>query len=202
MMAYAVVVKRCYELQQKGVYVRPIRLMIGAMVSGYWELMEVFEHELKLNKVPLDFGRECVTAIAKPQQMSDQDINILYNSCDIGLNTCEGEGFGLCQLEHAAVGCPQVAPRIGGLKDFLTDDHALLVDAKWRYHIDKQRDGIGGTAEVGDHMDYADAIWKYYTDPQLCEDHAKKARRYILQHYKWDVVVANFRNILHDVATK
>lgn len=199
MMAYALVVKKCYELHHKGLYVRPIRLMIGAMVSGYWELMDVYEHELKVNKVPLEFGRECVTAISKPQQMSDQDINILYNACDIGLNTCEGEGFGLCQLEHAAVGCPQIAPRIGGLKDFLTDDFSGLVDAKWRYHIDKQRDGIGGVAEIGDHIDYAEAIWKYYCNPELVEDHGKKARKYILQHYKWDVVVANFYNILKAV---
>lgn len=200
MMAYALVVKKCYDLYIQGKYTRPIRLMVGAMSSGCWELMEVFDYELRMLGVPIEFGRECVTALSKPQQISDQDINILYNVCDIGINTCEGEGFGLCQLEHAAVGCPQVAPSIGGLQDFLHTDHAMLIEAKWRYHIDKQRDGIGGVAEVGDPQDYAAAIWKYYCDPDLVTRHGKAARRYILQHYKWDVVVKNFHNILHSIS--
>lgn len=200
MMAYAEVVKRCYNLYVQGKYTRPIRLMIGAMVDGYWNLMEVYEHELRMRDVPLEFGRECITAIAKPQQLSDFDINILYNVCDIGLNTCEGEGFGLCQLEHAAVGCPQVAPRIGGLTDFLEDTHSVLVTPKIKYHIDKQRDGIGGVAEVGDPDDFAEAIWKYYTSPDLVSEHGRAARRYILQHYKWDVIVRNFYNILNSIA--
>lgn len=32
--------------------------------------------------------------------MSDEMLNYLYNACDIGINTCGGEGFGLCNLEH------------------------------------------------------------------------------------------------------
>ena len=199
MMAFAQVVKKCYDLHVKGLYTRPIRLMIGSVVNGFWDLMDVYEYELKMLNVPLEFGRDCITAISKPQQMSDRDINILYNVCDIGINTCEGEGFGLCQLEHAAVGCPQVSPKIGGLSDFLLKDHAAVVDAKWRYHIDKQRDGIGGVAEVASADDYAEGIWNYYSNPELVKEHGKKSREYILQHYSWDVVVKNFYNILQDI---
>jgi len=199
MMAFAQVVKRCHDLHLKGLYTKPLRLMVGTVVQGYWDIMDVYEHELRMLGVPLEFGKECLTAIAKPQQMSDSDINILYNVCDIGLNTCEGEGFGLCQIEHAAVGCPQVAPRIGGLSDFLVSDHAGLVDAKLRYHIDRARDGIGGVAELADANDYADAIWVYYTNPLLLQVHGYKSRQYILQNYSWDVVVNNFYNILQKV---
>jgi hypothetical protein len=31
------------------------------------------------------------------------------------------EGFGLCNFEHAALGIPQVVPRIGGFLDFFDD---------------------------------------------------------------------------------
>ena len=44
----------------------------------------------------------------KKNQMSDEMLNCLYNSCDIGINTCVGEGFGLCNLEHASLGKPQI----------------------------------------------------------------------------------------------
>ena len=203
-MAFAEVVKRQYELFVNSVQAgtpppRPVRLMIATAIDGFWHLGEVFENELRMKGVPVEYGQNCLISLTKPQQMSDRDINILYNACDVGLNTCEGEGFGLCQIEHAAVGHPQVCPKIGGLQDFLTENHSKLIDARWSYYIDKHRDGIGGIAQVGDHMEYANALWEYYTDKQLYEKHAKAARQYILQHYKWTDVVENFHNIIHNI---
>lgn len=207
MMAFAEVVKRQYELTKKALIdkeptPRPVRLMIATAVDGYWNLPEVFENELRLRGVPMEYGQRCLVSINKPQQLSDKDINILYNTCDIGLNTCEGEGFGLCQIEHAAVGHPQVAPSIGGLQDFLEDSHSKLVKAKWNYYIDKHRDGIGGIAEVSDPADYADAMWHYYINPSLCEDHGKAARKYILQHYRWSNICDNLYNIITTINGK
>lgn len=201
-IAYAQVVKKYYDLVNSSnnkQYIRPIKLMIGSMIDGFWNLIDVFDNELKLLGVPIEFGRDCIVALAKPQQMSDRDINILYNACDIGLNTCEGEGFGLCQFEHAALGCPQVSPKLGGIQEYLNDTNSILINTKWRYYIDKQRDGIGGIAEIGDTNDYAEAIWKYYTTPSLVLQHGIKARKDILQHYRWEVLVDHFHNIILDI---
>jgi glycosyltransferase involved in cell wall biosynthesis len=133
--------------------------------------------------------------------MSDRDINILYNACDIGINTCDGEGFGLCQFEHAALGCPQVAPKIGGIQEFLNESNSTLIDVKWKYYIDKQRDGIGGIGEIGDTLEYADAIWKYYMDKNLVKTHGKKARKDILQHYRWDILNKHFHTVIKKICT-
>jgi glycosyltransferase involved in cell wall biosynthesis len=211
MMAFALTVKNYYDLVEKykakvasgatnpGAEPRPLRLVIGTIVDASWNLLEVLEHELMLLGVPLTFGQECIIAIANPQQLSDSDINVLYNACDIGLNTCEGEGFGLCQIEHLALGCPQVCQKIGGLQEFLNENNSILVDTKWRYYIDKHRDGIGGISEVGDTNDYAAAIWKYYTDKKLYIKHANQGRSDIIQHYKWETVVDHMHRILQDL---
>lgn len=217
MMAFADVLARYYQLtlthkesassgsgKKTGVTAaqslpRPIRLVIATMVDGSWNLMELLEHELTMRGVPINFGKECVVALSKPQQLSDRDINILYNACDIGLNTCEGEGYGLCQLEQAAIGCPQVVQKIGGLQEFLNENNSTLVETKMRYYVDKQRDGIGGVAEMGDPKDYADAIWKYYMNPKLVEKHGKCARQEILQHYRWETMVDHFHKIILDL---
>ena len=45
------------------------------------------------------------------QCLSDQDLNLLYNACDVGLSTSMGEGWGLVSCEHAAAGGAQVVPR-------------------------------------------------------------------------------------------
>lgn len=199
-MAYADVVQRHMELVQKEPHKkhRPILLMVATAMTGFWDLLELFDLEIKKRNLPVEKAREYLTTIAKPQQMSDRDINIMYNACDIGLNTCEGEGFGLCQFEHLAVGCPQVAANLGGFKEFLHAENSILVEPKWFYYVDKVRDGIGGYAEVSDPKDVADAIWKYYTQPKLVSKHGLRGRQEVLQHYRWDVLI----DLLHQAIVK
>ena len=44
---------------------------------------------------------------------SDAELNLLYNACDVGINTASAEGFGMVSLEHAATGAPQIVPGHG-----------------------------------------------------------------------------------------
>jgi glycosyltransferase involved in cell wall biosynthesis len=203
-MAWAIVVKKYMDAQKTNPQkkLRPLKLMIATAIQGFWDLLEVYENELGKYGITLEQGKEFIITVAKPQQMSDRDINIMYNACDIGLNTCEGEGFGLCQFEHAAVGCPQVCPNIGGFKEYLHPKISSLIEPKWNYYVDKQRDGIGGYAEVGDVNDYAEAIWKYYTNPTLVQKHGSMARKEILQHYRWSTMVDHFHHVIHEIAGK
>jgi glycosyltransferase involved in cell wall biosynthesis len=39
-----------------------------------------------------------------------EQLNLLYNACDVGLTTAMGEGWGLVSFEHAATGAPQIVP--------------------------------------------------------------------------------------------
>lgn len=204
-MAWADVVGRHLELVRKAAAnakpsPRPMRLMIGTQIQGFWDLVEIYEHELRQRGIDVDVGKSYLVSLAKPQQISDRDINILYNACDIGLNTCEGEGFGLCQFEHGAVGAPQIAANIGGFREFLHSGNAILLEPKMTYYIDKQRDGIGGMAEMAHPRDYADAIWKYYTNPQLVAKHGARARRDIVGKYRWQTMVDHFHaNVLKKI---
>jgi len=43
--------------------------------------------------------------------LSDDDLNLVYNACDLGINTSMGEGWGLVSFEHAAAGAAQIVPR-------------------------------------------------------------------------------------------
>lgn len=197
-MAFADVLERHYKLSQKK-KIRPIRLVIATAIDGSWNLMELLDHELKTRNVPFEYGKECVVAIAKPQQLSDRDINILYNACDIGLNTASGEGFGLCNFEQMAIGAAQVVTKVGGLQEFLNENNSKLIEPKMKLYIDKGVDGIGGIAELGHPSDFADAIWDYYLNPKLVEKHGKKGREEILKRLKWETVVDQFHDIIHDL---
>jgi glycosyltransferase involved in cell wall biosynthesis len=45
----------------------------------------------------------------KPE-IADSQLNLIYNACDVGLNTATGEGWGLVAFEHAAAFAAQIVP--------------------------------------------------------------------------------------------
>jgi glycosyltransferase involved in cell wall biosynthesis len=48
---------------------------------------------------------------------SDDQLNFLYNACDVGINTTTGEGWGMPSFEHAATRAAQIVPRHTSLAD-------------------------------------------------------------------------------------
>lgn len=44
-------------------------------------------------------------------EFSDEQLNLLYNACDVGLTTTTGEGWGMVSFEHAATRAAQIVPR-------------------------------------------------------------------------------------------
>jgi glycosyltransferase involved in cell wall biosynthesis len=80
------------------------------------------------NRVHLSAGVER----ARPR--SDEELNLLYNACDVGLNTAMGEGFGLVSFEHALTEAPQIIPDHTGLREYW-DGAAELVPTETRHSI-------------------------------------------------------------------
>jgi glycogen synthase len=62
-----------------------------------------------------------------PNVIGDEGINQLHNVADVGINTSDGEGFGLCQLEHMYTGAPQIVTDVGTYRSFLDDRVAEFV---------------------------------------------------------------------------
>jgi glycosyltransferase involved in cell wall biosynthesis len=163
----------------------PIKLLIGTAPTGTWNLIEIYERELKLRDISLEDGLKHLIFIDNPQSLTDQDINILYNVSDVGLNTAMGEGWGLCNFEAGAVGVPQIVPEIGGFLDFYSKECATLIKPKIHIYTDMTTDGCPGCAQICDPLDFADAIDRYYADDDLRKEHGEEARKRILTNYKW-----------------
>ena len=187
-MAWAIFVSRHLE--------DPVKLLIGTAVQGAWNLIEIYEKELGYLNITLEQGMKHLIMLDNPQQLTDEDINILYNACDVGINTCDGSGFELTSFQHAAVGKGQIAPNIGGCKDYILKDHALVIEPKFNLYIDSGRDGVGGKSEICDHVDFADAIEYYYANPDLAEEHGKKSREYILKTYRYEDIGEKLYDII------
>lgn len=164
----------------------PIKLLVATAVQGAWNLLEVFERELKKRGLTLADGMKHLILLDNPQQLSDEDVNFLYNVADIGINTCDGEGFGLCNFQQAAIGIPQIVPHIGGFRDFFDENTALLVEPTMTYYVDNSRDMVCGEAELCDYREFAKAIIKYYKDRDLMKTHGENSRKKIVEEYPWE----------------
>ena len=200
-IAWAEFVERHYNVNvntKKGDYrvnkhtKRPIKLVVGTQMEGYWNLMDIFENEIKFREVPWEYAKNTIQPINNPQMLSDKEINILYNSCDVGLNSADGEGYGLCGFESSALGKAQVSANLGGMKEFLNQYNSILIEPVTSIYLDNKSKGIGGKAELTNPHDYAEAFWKYFSNPELVEKHGKKGRENILTHYRWETLVTYF----------
>lgn len=177
----------------------PIRMVVATELRGGFDIMEIFERELGKWGIPLATGMRHLLALRSPQGMSDGDVNALYNAVDIGINTCDGEGFGLCNFENAAVGVPQVVPAIGGFLDFFDDTCAILVQPKATFYVDCARDAVGGEAQLCDQTDFALGVLAYYKNPSLVQRHGAEARKRILSGYKWPEIATKLESIVREV---
>lgn len=177
-----------------------IKLLIATAVQGAWNLIELYERELKKRNVTLEEGMKHIILLDNPQQITDEETNILYNVADIGINTCDGEGFGLCNFEQAAIGIPQIVPKLGGFMDFFDDNNAILVEPVLSYYVDSTRDAVCGEALLCDYGDFADAIETLYTDEKMRTRRSVEARKKILKEYAWPDIAKRLADIVNKVA--
>lgn len=176
-----------------------IKLIVGTQLQGSWDLLEIYERELRKRGISMQDGMKHLVLIDNPQKLSDFDVNVLYNVADIGINTCDGEGFGLCNFEQAAIGVPQVVPRLGGFIDYLDDDCAMMVDPTIAYYVDHSRDHVCGEALMCTYQDFVLAIESYYEDRAGLRKHGERCRERIPKKYDWDVIADKFIGIVGDV---
>lgn len=178
-----------------------IKLMVLTSVTGAWEITELMLNEAKKYSLDINHLKNHFVFIQNPQKLSDKEINIMYNVADVGWNTCDGEGFGLCNFEQAGVGVPQVIPHIGGFKDFFTTENSIPIEPKFSFYNDSSRDVVGGEMELCDINDYVAALEKYYTNRELLASHGKQGRKDITEKYIWKEKADHLRNIILE-ATK
>ena len=101
--------------------------------GGHYNLQNVFCTECQIHNLNLaDVGnRLLVIDTGGTTVYTDSSINDLYNVADLGINTSDGEGFGLCQLEHLQTGAPQIVTDAGSYT-FLDETCAITIPAPLR----------------------------------------------------------------------
>lgn len=104
---------------------------VNPQSGAYYDVQRIFLRELELNGVPETMFTRLVLVDTSQNVIADEGINQLYTASDIGVNTSDGEGFGLCQLEHLYTGAPQIVTDVGSYRTFLDDTVATIIPKKF-----------------------------------------------------------------------
>jgi glycosyltransferase involved in cell wall biosynthesis len=108
-------------------------------------------------------------------QVDDERLNLIYNACDVGVNTARSEGWGLVSFEHAATGAAQVVPGHGACLELWHDAGVLLPVATGER---------GPCAE-----EVADALGRLYDDRSLLAEWSARAYSHATaDRFSWRVI--------------
>jgi glycosyltransferase involved in cell wall biosynthesis len=119
----------------------PVYLMIATNLNpqtgAYYDVSRIYAEELRIAALDIQTyaSRLLLVDTSPPNAITDEVINNVYNIADIGINTSDGEGFGLCQLEHLYTGAPQIVTDIGTYRSFLTEKVAEFVPVDYNLYF-------------------------------------------------------------------
>jgi D-inositol-3-phosphate glycosyltransferase len=126
------------------------------------------------------------TAERDRPMVPDEQLNLIYNACDVGVNTAEAEGWGLVAFEHAATGAPQVVPD--------HDDTAEL----WRHRaLIVPTAPTAGRGRVVSLEGVAAALAELHDDSALRADLAERAYAWATSdRFRWDAIARRWEEAL------
>jgi glycosyltransferase involved in cell wall biosynthesis len=111
-----------------------IKLFCGCMIKtddGYDLPSLIFTECTKRNIDPEVILNNHIFINTKPLSLTDEEVNVIYNMGDVGMNTCCGEGFGLTTVEHAYFNRPQIVTNVPPLMETLGDFGHFVEPAIW-----------------------------------------------------------------------
>jgi D-inositol-3-phosphate glycosyltransferase len=162
-----------------------------------WDVRAVFSAEMKRLGMQPD-NRIIMTTnnIDYTNAPPDTLLNLIYNAADVGINTANGEGWGLVPFEHAACKKPQVMPNHTSCADVWKGKACLADIAAWIY--DKDLGVERGIVDVGD---MAAMLTKLYDDEGFYKSVAEDCYS-VTQNpsYRWDKIAEGFEKAMEEVS--
>lgn len=165
---------------------KPIFLMCIADKGdkGGYLLFDIFAKELEARGASIETFSNRLLISSQQVPYRDEDMNMFYNMADVGISTCEAEGWGLTNLEAMSVGVPQIVPDIIGFKEYCNEDNSILVKPTEYHYLPSIYAPTGGIARCVTSSDIMKAMEKYLLENSLRELHAAKSKEII--KYSWE----------------
>jgi glycosyltransferase involved in cell wall biosynthesis len=124
-------------------------------------------------------------------------LNMIYNACEVGINTSIGEGWGLVSFEHAATGAAQIVPRHTACEE-LWQGAAEFLEPVFTVTVER----VLTEGKFVSTRGVAEALDRLYKDPEYLRAMSEAAYRNATQpRYKWKNIARQwdslFRKLLN-----
>jgi D-inositol-3-phosphate glycosyltransferase len=168
-----------------------VRLCLHHAIMGEPEkeqtrsLVERFELKQRVVLNPLGHGI-----------IDDDALNLLYNACDVGINTSMGEGWGLVSFEHGAAGAAQIVPAHSACAE-IWSGRAEMIEPARSYIPEFSALELAEVSAAG----VAAALDNLYHDPQRRQKLAQAAYQAAQNpEYSWDTIAERFDDLFAELA--
>lgn len=126
----------------------------------------------------------------------DNILNMIYNSCDVGINTALGEGWGLPNMEHAVTASVQVVPDSSATRE-LFNDCGKLIPIHDHYTYPEMLT-VGSVISVPKTVDILNEL---YEDSNLRDSLGLAAfQKFSQEQYQWENIAKHWDTIFKQVA--
>jgi glycosyltransferase involved in cell wall biosynthesis len=169
-------------------------LHMGMKDQG-WDLMPLFARAMQREGLDPN-GRIILTSKTEgPPNVSVETLNLIYNACDVGINTCKGEGWGLVNFEHAACRVAQVVPDHTSCREIFEGCGSLIRCD----HVDVDvNHGREMPCPSSDHL--AEILTDLYENRDKLDTSAELCYQRVTDtQFDWDSVASQFGGIFEDV---
>jgi D-inositol-3-phosphate glycosyltransferase len=127
--------------------------------------------------------------------VGDDELNLLYNACDVGINTAMGEGWGLVSCEHGAAGAAQIVPDHTACAE-LWRGRAELIPPARSYTPEFSPLEMGEVSPEG----VAQALEALYRDPARRQELSRAANVHNPAH-SWDTITRQLDDLIVTLAS-
>jgi glycosyltransferase involved in cell wall biosynthesis len=120
---------------------------------------------------------------------TEDELNQIYNSFDVQINTCGGEGWGLTNFEGAACGIPQIVPKWSATEEIWEGSGILLESVSVKHELS----AINTMHAVIDTKQLSDELNLLYEDEQWAARIGEQCFAVTQRpEYKWENVAKKF----------
>ena len=131
--------------------------------------------------------------------VSDDRLNMIYNACDVGINTSMGEGWGLTNFEHAATKRTQIVPRHSACEE-IWKDSAIFIETIADFTYDRI-DTLARIPDFNSIVASLEAAYEMWSGGTLKEYDEKAYEVVTRPEYNWKNIARTFDEVFTKVLT-
>jgi hypothetical protein len=177
---------------------KKILLMFNCgLIDSGWNLIELYKRLCKENNISNmeKYIYFCSNNI-KDSNKNDQELTVIYNACDVGINTATGESFGLISFEQSSLGIPQIIPNWGGIIEAVPYG-SIKIEPNDYYVYPVVLQSCSGESRTVYYKDVSNAMETYLLNTELYDLHCEEVLNNI-KNYSWSTVSNQLIEFLQD----